>query len=247
MKRKIIGHRGAAGLELENTAASFKRALALGAQTVELDVRLTKDKQLVVSHDADMERIADNPTVIREASLASLQKIRLRDGSKILTLAQALAILANVAVIVELKDAGSARILLKELAKHPAMDISVASFNLDELVTLRNLAPNLFLYNLEHTKPFECIQTSRMLKLDGVGLNYWLLNPLTYRYAKHSNLAMYVYTVNNRFLARFLGWLYPSVALCTDHPEWFIRKRRGLRSVHRPGTSLKPKKLSKEI
>ena len=48
----VIGHRGASGAEQENTVAAFRRAAAMGADAVELDVRRTSDGVLVVHHDA---------------------------------------------------------------------------------------------------------------------------------------------------------------------------------------------------
>ncbi|MEM2911831.1 MAG: glycerophosphodiester phosphodiesterase, partial [Candidatus Bathyarchaeia archaeon] len=50
----LIGHRGAKAYEPENTLRSFQKALEMGANAVELDVRKTKDDQLVVIHDADV-------------------------------------------------------------------------------------------------------------------------------------------------------------------------------------------------
>lgn len=51
----IIGHRGAPVLERENTLASFRKAVELGADMVELDVRATKDSELVVHHNVFLE------------------------------------------------------------------------------------------------------------------------------------------------------------------------------------------------
>lgn len=48
----IEGHRGARGYVPENTIPSFKKALDLGADTLELDVVITKDGKIVVSHEA---------------------------------------------------------------------------------------------------------------------------------------------------------------------------------------------------
>lgn len=48
---KIIGHRGAKGLAPENTIASFKKALELGVDELECDVRVTKDNIAVLHHD----------------------------------------------------------------------------------------------------------------------------------------------------------------------------------------------------
>ena len=56
---RVIGHRGAARLEAENTIASFRRALELGADTIETDVSVTADGRFALWHDADPdERVA---------------------------------------------------------------------------------------------------------------------------------------------------------------------------------------------
>lgn len=194
MKRKIIGHRGAAGLELENTATSIKRALALNVPTIEIDLRLTKDEKLVVCHDSDLARVANDPRKIRKLTLNQLKKIPLIDGSRILSLPEALSIIDKTPVILELKDNDSARLLLKELKKFPNSLVTVASFKLGELVLLRNLAPALRLYALELTKPLESIQLASILGLDGIGLNFWLLNPLTYYLARRKS---YLYSFSH--------------------------------------------------
>ena len=59
----LQGHRGARGLLPENTVPAFERALALGVTTLELDVGMTKDGVLVISHDPYL-----NPDIARDAS-----------------------------------------------------------------------------------------------------------------------------------------------------------------------------------
>ncbi len=63
----LQGHRGARGLEPENTLPAFERALALGVDTLELDVGLTADGVLVVAHDPAL-----NPAIARDVSGAWL-------------------------------------------------------------------------------------------------------------------------------------------------------------------------------
>ncbi len=218
----IVAHRGASGLELENTATSIERALRLNVSAIELDLRLTKDDKLAVCHDSDLARIANVPRKVRSLTLKELKKVKLIDGSSILSLPEALQIVGKMPVILELKDGDSARLLLKELRNFPHSNVSVASFKLNELALLRSLAPAMQLYALELTKPFESIQLASMLDLDGIGLNFWLLNPLTYHFAKRRKLKIYVFTLNRKLVAKFIGKMYPTVALCTDHPEWFI-------------------------
>lgn len=59
----LQGHRGARGLAPENTLPAFERALALGVTTLELDIGVTADGQVVVSHDPYL-----NPLITRDAS-----------------------------------------------------------------------------------------------------------------------------------------------------------------------------------
>ena len=58
----LQGHRGARGLAPENTLAAFSKALEIGVSTLELDVGITRDGVMVVSHDRYL-----NPDVIRDA------------------------------------------------------------------------------------------------------------------------------------------------------------------------------------
>ena len=51
MEFEIQGHRGSRGLMPENTIPAFKKAIDLGVHTLELDVIISKDKKVVVSHD----------------------------------------------------------------------------------------------------------------------------------------------------------------------------------------------------
>jgi glycerophosphoryl diester phosphodiesterase len=64
---RIIGHRGARGLFPENTLAGFEATLALGVDGLELDVGMTADGVVVVSHDPAL-----NPDHTRDASGAWL-------------------------------------------------------------------------------------------------------------------------------------------------------------------------------
>ena len=56
----LEGHRGARGLAPENTLAAFRRALAIGVTTLEMDLAVTRDGVLVISHDAFL-----NPDLVR--------------------------------------------------------------------------------------------------------------------------------------------------------------------------------------
>jgi glycerophosphoryl diester phosphodiesterase len=67
----IEGHRGARGLYPENTIVAFIEAIKLGVNTLEMDVVVSKDGQLVVSHDPYM-----NPDICKDAAGNSLQNTK---------------------------------------------------------------------------------------------------------------------------------------------------------------------------
>ncbi len=81
MSRLFCAHRGVSALMPENTLPAFAAALALGADEIELDVRLTRDAQLVVSHDGTVDRISDGHGEISALTLKELREMNL-GGSK---------------------------------------------------------------------------------------------------------------------------------------------------------------------
>src|ERR1700754_3858342 len=68
----VIAHRGASGLAPENTLAAFRLALALGADGVELDVQLSADGQVMVIHDARVNRTTDQRGAVAALTAAEL-------------------------------------------------------------------------------------------------------------------------------------------------------------------------------
>lgn len=240
---KIIGHRGAAGLALENTLPSLELARLLGVDAIEFDIRKTKDNHLVLCHDADLDDVSSQDDRVANLTLKQLQEITLSDEQSVTpTLKDALRMTGDVPVLIELKENDCTELLLETLDQFPQADVTVVSFKLDELAKLRKLRPDMKLYGLERTKPLDIIQFARQLKLNGIGLNFWLLNPLTYWLAQRYKLDIYVYTVNSRLLGNFIGFLYPGVAVCTNHPEWFIKHPYLKLRAQRPWVTAQAKK-----
>ena len=68
----IIGHRGARNEAPENTLLGFQHLRALGIHQVELDVRLSKDNQLVVLHDTTLDRTTDHRGKVTDYTAAEL-------------------------------------------------------------------------------------------------------------------------------------------------------------------------------
>lgn len=74
----IVGHRGTESFAPENTLAAFERAIELGADVIELDVRDTADGFLVVIHDATVDRTTDGYGRVDEMTLAEIEALSIR-------------------------------------------------------------------------------------------------------------------------------------------------------------------------
>ena len=71
----VFAHRGGAGLRPENTRAAFAHAATLGVDGCELDVRLSRDGEVVVIHDATLERTTDADGPVSALTAAELGRV----------------------------------------------------------------------------------------------------------------------------------------------------------------------------
>jgi len=70
-----IGHRGARAYEPENTLRSFQKAIEIGVDAVELDVRKTKDNELVVIHNANVNKTTNGSGSVNELTLEEIKRL----------------------------------------------------------------------------------------------------------------------------------------------------------------------------
>lgn len=150
---RVVGHRGAALLEPENTLRSFRRALADGADALECDVHLSRDGHVAVMHDPTIDRTAAPSSPRRTGPLAELTRteldeVRLPGDEPIPSLEQLLALLDGTApsgastaprLLVEVKEPDAAAAVCGLVAGHG--DVAVISFHPEALRTVRAQAP----------------------------------------------------------------------------------------------------------
>jgi glycerophosphoryl diester phosphodiesterase len=74
-RRLVFAHRGGAALRPENTLAAFDHAMTLGADGLELDVRLSRDGEVVVIHDATLDRTTDARGPVGELTVRELSAV----------------------------------------------------------------------------------------------------------------------------------------------------------------------------
>lgn len=196
-----VGHRGARAYEIENTLKSFRKALELGANAVELDVRQSKDRKLILSHDENLKRVFGSDVPVSHATLKELNQLT---DSKILTLEKALHFLDSKVdkILVELKETGYEKKVLDLIVKAKLLDrIIVVSFHEDALAAMRSLHNKIEtgLIYVRSRKPMDAAKE--------VGAAYLL--PM-YRFvhtkdvekAHENNLKVIVWTINTQKDAR---------------------------------------------
>lgn len=137
----LIGHRGCAGQYPENTVAAVERA-APHVDAVEIDVRRCATGELVVFHDAELDRLTDASGPVADADRDELRGLTVHDsGEPIPRLDEALAAAPDdLLVNVELKEPGAASDAL-DAARRAETDVLFSSFHPEALATLRERDP----------------------------------------------------------------------------------------------------------
>lgn len=111
-KQLIIAHRGASGLvEHENTITSFEKAYQVGADSVELDIRKTKDDVIVVVHNPDYK-----DKLIKDYTYSELVDATSKEGFIMPTLTEALKYCHNkIFLDIEIKESGYEEEIIKTI------------------------------------------------------------------------------------------------------------------------------------
>ena len=102
---KIIGHRGACGYYPENTLLSIAKAIEMGVDGIEFDVRATSDKVVILFHDERLDRLTGVKGFVHEKTYEFISRLKVR-GEKIPRLSEVLEFLKkyNITVFIEIKD-----------------------------------------------------------------------------------------------------------------------------------------------
>jgi glycerophosphoryl diester phosphodiesterase len=147
---KIAFHRGAKRYAPENTLLALEKAIALGADFVELDVRVTADKQPLLLHDATLDRTTNGHGPVSKLSLAEVQKLdagswfgRPFAGTRVPTLDEFLAAIRGRAQLYfDAKNIPPEQ-LADALARHGLVDDTVVFQGPAYLVKLRAIEPKI--------------------------------------------------------------------------------------------------------
>jgi glycerophosphoryl diester phosphodiesterase len=199
-----VAHRGASGYAPENTLASFKKALELGVDGIELDVHLSKDGKVVVLHDPLLLRTTKKFDFVSKKSLQELQKLDAGCGEKIPTLQEVLDLVnKKVFVNIELKGKGTAQAVAVIIENYVSKkkwkydNFFVSSFNHKELKIFKKLLPQVKVGAL--IIGFFINYDKYIKEFDAYSINIWyrlVRKSVVDKVHKHG-LKVFAYTVNN--------------------------------------------------
>jgi len=252
----IIGHRGASAVAPENTLAAFSRALADGADGVEFDVRLSRDRVPVVIHDASLKRTGKIDRLVASLDAAELQQCNVsswfrginggnkQDTGTVPLLAQVLELFqpTNALLYLEMKaDEADATALLKAVvreilnARLPDR-VVVSSFDLNAVALVKECDAAIStaaLFEPRLSRPISTIRRRQMIELalehgaNEIALHHSLVSDRVIQKAKSAGLPVVVWTVDARKWIPLARRLGLK-ALITNNPAALLRTRNSL-------------------
>ena len=221
---KVLGHRGAPAYEPENTLASFKKAIELGVDQIELDLRFSKDSKLVVIHDEKLDRTTNGKGLVREFTLAELKKLDAGKGEKIPTLQEVIDLIRDKGIFlqIELKESNMQRHLLDLIQKNNLEErVMVISFLHEELRKIKELNPNIKTGILIGQKSIDPLERLRQVRADAISMRHTLVNKRLVERLHQNNIELTVWVVNEpRDVSRAIELGVDTIG--TDKPDLVI-------------------------
>ena len=140
-----IAHRGASAYEPENTLRSFRKAVELGADMIEFDVRMSLDGRLVIIHDSSVNRTTNGKGAVRMKSLGELKDLDAGMGERIPTLEETVeSVAGRTKLVIELKEDGLEERVIKVIKEFGvANDVFIVSFKPVRLKAVKEIEPGL--------------------------------------------------------------------------------------------------------
>ena len=198
-----IGHRGACGYELENSMASFRKALDLGVDAIELDVHACKTGEAIIIHDDTVDRVTGGGKgKVASKTLEEIKSLSMKNGEKIPTLEELLSIInGEVSVNVEIKD----RLVVRETAEiikrslrggnWKEEDFIISSFDVESLFLFKKEMPKIKIGALAKDLPLD-YEIIKELEAYSVNLPFSIIDEKIVKDFHNMGFRVFVFTVN---------------------------------------------------
>ncbi|MBI5395589.1 MAG: glycerophosphodiester phosphodiesterase [Verrucomicrobia bacterium] len=221
MRPLLIAHRGGARgrAKLENRLSTFARALALGVDALECDVQLSADNEVVVIHDATLDRTTaghGHVGAFTAKELAALGVPTLRDLCRLVR--------GKARLLIEIKSASPYRVMDVLAGEKMEREVLVISFHPEYLRPIARLRPDielgLLLYQFGGDVPTlaRYIKMGRELRATTLGPNLRLCTRRLVAAVHAAGMRVFTWTANSKLLHRVLIRVGVD-GIVTDYPE----------------------------
>jgi glycerophosphoryl diester phosphodiesterase len=194
----IMGHRGAAALEPENTLLSITRAIEIGVDAVEIDVHLSNDNEIVVIHDSTLERTTNGKGPVSSYTLEELKKLDAGKGETIPTLQEVVDLIAGkVTLVVELKEKGAEKGVVELIKKNELHEaVYVISFWHELVHAVKDMDRSIRTGVLLVGCPVDtCIATQA--SADALVMRYTFVNKRFVEIAHREGLKVFIWNIDD--------------------------------------------------
>ena len=228
---KYIGHRGASYLAPENTLASVNLAWKLDADAAEIDVFLSKDNRVIVSHDSSTKRICGVNCKIRETTSGELRKLDAGSwkdsrfaGEKLPFVEEVIATIPEgKTLVIEIKGTSEVLPFLKKAVDESGKGsrIDFIAFDWETILQAKKTFPDNACYWLSSKKNdlTKRMKQAAKLGLDGVDLQSKVIDREVMELARKLNLNVLAWTVDKPAEARRIADLGVE-GITTNRPAW---------------------------
>jgi len=195
---QIIAHRGASYFEPENTLRSFKRAIEMGADFVEMDIRMSKDKELVVIHDADVNRTTNGSGLVKDKTLSELKKLDIGLGERIPTLDEVLKLTKNkIGLVIEIKEPGTENKIIEKINENNLENVILASFYHESIKNAKKLDPSINAGIIFVCRPVDVIQIAFNANANIIFPSHRYMNENMVKEAKKHDITVYPWAIDD--------------------------------------------------
>lgn len=198
----VIAHRGASANEPENTLRAIARAIALGADWVEIDVQRV-DNALIVIHDDSLDRTTNGQGPVSAQTLAALRALDAGRGERIPLLTEVIDLIdARIGLNIELKGADVAddviALVSDCLRRQPAWHdrLLLSSFDAAQTARAARGRHGWRLGVLFEGDPTAALERAVALRADSLHVPLEALTAELVTAVRRAGVAIYVYTVN---------------------------------------------------
>jgi glycerophosphoryl diester phosphodiesterase len=220
-----IGHMGASGYEPENTFRSFKKALELGADGIELDVRMSKDGVLVVIHDPTVDRVTKNRHhgYVKDMTFEELKKLDVGKGERIPALYEVFEFFKDykhIKIDIDLKESGLEDKVVDLIRQYNMENqIIVASFFPDSIYKIKRNNDDILTAFLCKSATKENVYLAKVCKADYIHPYYENVDAEFVKYTKEKGLQIYTWTVNDE--KKISDFVKIVDGIITDYPDLY--------------------------